>query len=150
MVRLLAMRHDGICCGENYHMELMSLADPAHQPNLCYFDTMRDWQEFIDRTPKEYDDWITNTAREASQLELIRLIQLSTQRKKIFVDTNIPLDMLFKISDYHHVAILLSPQCMSVEQFFNREDPEKKFLYEKIQEAPDPAAAMENFKMCVK
>ena len=55
MVKLLAEKYDGICCGENYHMELLSAADPAHQPNLCYFDTMSGWQEFVTRTPEEYD-----------------------------------------------------------------------------------------------
>ncbi len=149
MVGLLAEKYDGICCGENYHMELLKLADPVHQPNLCYFDTMTDWQEFLGRTPEEYDAWLTNTAREAAQLELIKLIQLSSSGKKIFVDTNIPLDMLREISDYHHVAVMLSPQSMSVDHFFDRDDPEKQFLYQKIQEAPDPDAAMENFRNCI-
>ena len=64
MVKLLADKYDGICCGENYHMELLSVADPEHQPNLCYFDTMRGWQEFISRTPEEYDAWLTEEQAE--------------------------------------------------------------------------------------
>ena len=32
MVKLLAEKYDGICCGENYHDELMGLIDPEHQP----------------------------------------------------------------------------------------------------------------------
>lgn len=55
MVRMLAEKYDGICCGENYHMEFLNLADPAHQPNLCYMQTMSSWQEFVSRTPEEYD-----------------------------------------------------------------------------------------------
>mgnify|MGYP003290356283 CR=1 FL=1 len=51
MVRLLAEKYDGICCGENYHMELLDLAEPVFQPNLCYMQTMSSWQEFISRTP---------------------------------------------------------------------------------------------------
>ncbi len=149
MVKLLAEKYDGLCCGENYHMDLLHCADPAHQPNLCYFQTMSGWQEFISRTPEAYDAWITGTNREAAQLEIIRLLQLSTQGKKIFVDTNIPLDTLREISDYHHVAIMLSPQSMSVEQFFDRGDPEKQFLLQKIQEAPDPEAAMANYRACL-
>ncbi len=149
MVRLLAQKHGGICCGENYHMELMHCVDPVFQPNLCYFDTMSGWQEFIGRTPEMYDVWITGTAREAAQLEIIRLLQLIPQERKIFVDTNIPLDILRRISDYGHVAIMLSPQSMSVDRFFDRTDPEKQFIYGKIQEAEDPAAAMENYKNCL-
>lgn len=149
MVKLLAQKHDGICCGENYHMELLHLADPAHQPNLCYFDTMADWQEFIGRTPEEYDAWTTGVRREVVQLEVMKLIQLIPSGKKIFVDTNIPLHILQEISDYDHVAVMLSPQWMSVELFFNRPDAEKQFLYQKILEAPDPEAAMENFRRCI-
>ncbi len=149
MVRLLAEKYDGICCGENFHMELLSLADPVHQPNLCYFDTMSGWQEFISRTPDEYDDWISGNKWEVIPLELIKLIQLVPQEKKIFVDTNMPPEILWEISDYHHVGILLSPQSMSVNCFFDRDDPDKKFILSKIQEATDLAAAMENYRNCI-
>ena len=149
MVKLLAKKHDGICCGENYHMEMLKYADPVCQPNLCYFDTMSGWQEFISRTPEQYDAWITGSGREAAQLEIIKLLQLCTQGKKIFVDTNIPVDMLMQISDYHHVAILLSPQSMSVDRFFDRPDPEKQFIYQKLMEAPDPEAAFANYRKCL-
>ncbi len=149
MVRLLAEKYDGICCGENYHMELLHHADPAHQPNLCYFNTMSGWQEFISRTPQQYRDWIDGTSREAAQLEIIKLLQLVPQGKRIFVDSNIPIDVLKLISDYHHVAIMLSPQSMSVERFFDRSDPEKQFLLQQIQAAPDPVAAMENYRACL-
>ena len=57
MVRLLARRHDGIECGENYHDALMDAIDPAFQPNLGYFETMSGWREFLSRTPEEYVGW---------------------------------------------------------------------------------------------
>lgn len=125
MVKLLAQKHDGICCGENYHMELLSFADSVHQPNLCYFDTMADWQEFVGRTPEEYEAWTKGVSSEVVQLELIKLLQLIPSGKKIFVDTNISPQILWEISDYDHVSIMLSPQWMSVELFFNRPDAEK-------------------------
>lgn len=149
MVKLLAEKYNGICCGENYHMELLKYADPEHQPNLCYFDTMSGWQEFISRTPEEYDAWITGTSREVAQLEIIKLLRLCESGRKIFVDTNIPVDILREISDFHHVAIMLSPQWMSVDRFFDRPDAEKQFIYQKILEAPDPDAAMENYRKCL-
>ena len=149
MVRLLAEMYDGICCGENYHMELLSAADPVHQPNLCYFDTMSSWQEFVTRTPEEYDAWITGTAREASELEIILLLRLVEQGKKIFVDTNIPVDLLREISDYDHVAIMLSPTGLAVERFFDRPDAEKQFLYQKLLECPDADAALANYRKCL-
>lgn len=150
MVKLLAERYDGICCGENYHMELLQYAQPEHQPNLCYFQTMSSWREFVSRTPEEYDDWIVGTAREVAQLEIISLIRLCQHGKKIFVDTNISPEILKEISDYHRVAIMLSPQSMSVERFFDRPDAEKQFLYQELLKHPDPEWAMENYRNCLK
>ena len=77
------------------------------------------------------------------------LIRLAATGKKIFVDTNISVDVLKEISDYHHVAIMLSPQWTSVNRFFDRPDPEKQFLYQKLLETPDPEAAIANFRKCL-
>lgn len=149
MVKLLAEKYDGICCGENYHDEFMDLADPVHQPHLCYFQTMSGWQEFVTRSPEEYDAWIVGCAREAAQLELIKLIRLSETGRKIFVDTNISPAILAQISDYHRVVMMLSPQWMSVSRFFDRPDPEKQFLYRKLQECPHPESALANYRRCL-
>lgn len=149
MVRLLAEKYDGICCGENYHDEFMGILDEVHQPNLSYFDTMSGWQEFVTRTPDEYDAWITGSSREAAQLEIIKLIRLSQTGKKIFVDTNISVEILREISDFHRVAIMLSPQWMSVERFFDRPDADKQFLYKKLMECPDPEVALANYRRCL-
>ena len=149
MVRMLAEKYNGIECGENYHDKLMHLIDATNQPNLKYFDTMSGWQEFVNRTPEEYDNWIQGVAKEAAELEIIELIRLSESGKKIFVDTNISIDMLHKISDYNHVAIMVSPQSMSVEKFFDRPDEEKQFLLLKIMEAKNPAKTLKNFKECI-
>ena len=72
-VKLLAEKYDGICCGENYHDIFMKHIDKEHQPNLSYFETMSDWQEFISRTPDEYAAWIDGCSKEAESLEIIRL-----------------------------------------------------------------------------
>lgn len=149
MVRMLAEKHNGICCGENYHSALDHLIDPVHQPNLSYFDTMKDWQEFVNRTPEEYDNWIQGSSREAEQLELLLLIRLAAEGKKIFVDTNVHIDTLRKISDKKHVAIMLAPQSTSVDRFFDRSDPEKQFLLSVIDAAEDPEKTMQNFRNCL-
>ncbi len=149
VVRMLAEKYGGIHCGENYHMELMHLADPAHQPALTYFDTMSGWPEFLSRTPEKYDAWIQAVAREAAELELLLLIRHAQGDRPVFVDTNIPFDMLHEIAPEGHVLVMLSPQRMSVERFFDRSDPEKQFLLRQLELMPDPAAAMENFRACL-
>ena len=132
-VKLLAQKYDGLICGENYTERLFHLIDREHQPHLSYFETMSGWQEFLSRTPSEYAAWFDGCCREGAQLELIELLYLSRMGKKIFVDTNIPLDLLREISDYRHVAIMLSSPSLSVERFFDR----------------DPTATMANFKACI-
>ena len=149
MVHMLAERYGLIECGENYHSRVSdSVATPAEQPNISYFDTMSGWEEFLNRSPEEYDNWIIGTAREAAAFEIAELIRLSDQGP-IIVDTNIPFDILREIAQPDHVAVMLSPQSMSVERFFDRGDPEKQFLLRKIGECPDPEATMANFRACL-
>lgn len=38
---------------------------------------------------------------------------------------------------------------MSVEKFFDRDDPDKAFIKEQIMKAEDPQKTMENFKACL-
>lgn len=149
MVRLLAEKYDGICCGENYHFVFREAADPAHQPCMSYFQTMSGWQEFVSRSPEEYAAWIHDGAREAAEMEILRLVQLCQEGRKIFVDTNISVEILREIAAWDHVAIMLSPQSMSVDRFFDRGDPEKQFILQQLQAHPDPAWAMANYRACL-
>lgn len=146
MVRMLAQKHGGVWCGENYHDVLMDLIDPEHQPNLGFFQTMSGWQEFVSRTPEQYAAWIDGTAREAAQLEIIELIRRAAEGRPVFVDTNISADALREISDYRRVAVMLSDPEVSVSRFFDRPDAEKQFIYRQLMQAPDPEAALKNYR----
>ena len=146
MVQMLSERYGMIPCGENYHMAVSEkVATPDTHPDLCYNRSLRDWREFVTRTPEEYERWIYAVGREAAEFEVAELIAIS-QTGKVIVDTNIPVDLLREISDYDHVAVMLSPQSMSVERFFDRSDPEKQFLLRVIDSCDDPAAVMENYR----
>ena len=148
-VKMLAEKYDMICCGENYHMALSEVvATLDTHPDLCYNKMLSDWREFVTRTPEEYERWIYAVGREAAEFEVAELIAIS-QNKKVIVDTNIPLDILHEISDYNHVAVMLSPQSMSVERFFDRSDPDKQFLLNVIEECDNPEEAMQNFRECL-
>lgn len=146
MVKMLSEKYDMIFCGENYHSEVSDIvADPVIQPDLCYMKTIKDWKEFVTRTPEEYERWIFGVGREAAEFEVAELIAISRD-KKVIVDTNIPIDVLREISDYNHVVVMLSPQSMSVERFFDRSDPEKQFLLSVIDSCEDSEAVMKNYK----
>lgn len=145
-VKMLADRYDMVFCGENYHNAVSDIvASPDVQPDLCYIKNLTDWKEFVTRSPEEYERWIYSTAKEAAEFEAAELISLSRDRK-VIVDTNIPVDILKEISDYNRVAIMLSPQSMSVERFFDRADPEKQFILSVIENCQNPEAVMENYK----
>jgi len=145
-VKMLADRYDMVFCGENYHSAVSDIvAVPQAQPDICYLNTLTDWKDFVTRTPEEYERWIFSVGREAAEFEVAELIAISRD-KKVIADTNIPLDILKEISDYHHVAVMLSPQSMSVERFFDREDPEKQFLLRVIESCENPEAVMENYR----
>ena len=145
-VKMLADRYGMVFCGENYHCALADeIATPDVQPDFCYRKNLTDWRDFVTRSPEEYERWIYNSGKEGAGFEVAHLISVAGDRKAI-VDTSIPLDLLWQISDYDHVAVMLSPQSMSVERFFDRSDPDKQFILSVIDSCDNPEAVMENYK----
>lgn len=149
LVKRLAEKHGGIACEENYHNVLLPELDRKAFPNLTYTRDLEDWHDFIRRTPDEYERWISGTSKECEILELRILEELCTQDKPVFVDTNIAVETLKKISDTDHVLIMLADPEISVNRFFNRLDRDKQFLYRLIMEEANPEQALENFRECL-
>lgn len=146
MVKMLAEKHNGIFCQENYHDSLLPDLNKEEFPYLTYTRDLKDWHDFIRRTPEEYEAWIDGVAKECEMLELRILNDLTDQEKPVFVDTNISLDTLRRIAKPDHVLIMLADPRISVGRFFDRPDREKQFLYRLIMEEPDPDSAMENYR----
>jgi len=150
MIKLLAEKHNGILCEENYHNAYLENLDKIEFPALTYTRDLVDWRDFIRRTPEEYSDWIKKVNKECTILELEILDTLVKSDKLIFVDTNIPVNILKEISDLDHVLIMLTDPETSVNRFFDRPDTEKQFLYKLLLEEENPDAAIENFRNCLK
>ena len=150
IVKNLAKKHNGIALEENYHDEKLPELDTREFPNLTYTRDLEDWHEFIRRTPDEYVTWINNVKKECEIVELQILEELlqkpEAQGKKIFVDTNICIETLHKISDTNHVLVMLADNDIAIHRFFDRPDPEKQFLYQLMLEEPDPQAALDNYR----
>ncbi|MBQ8333174.1 MAG: hypothetical protein IJX93_05315 [Clostridia bacterium] len=148
MVKMLSERYDMIFCGENFndvfpHEKLSRWK----QPGLCYFDTMSGWEEWLNMTPEEHWNWTEQVSRECVEIEILELTRLAASGKKIIADTNIPIDILRQISDYNHVAVMLcDPPDITYRKFFDRDDPDKKFMMEQIQKCKDPEATLANFR----
>ena len=150
VVKNLAKKHGGIALEENYHDAKLPELDSREFPNLCYTRDLRDWHEFIRRTPDEYVAWLKNVKKECEAVELRILEELlqkpGTQGKKIFVDTNISIETLHRISDERHVLVMLADSEIGIHRFFDRPDPEKQFLYRLMLEEPDPQTALDNYR----
>lgn len=150
MTKLLAEKYDGILCEENYHNAFLDDLDSKEFPGLTYTRDLKDWKHFVRRTPDEYENWINITSKECEILELQILNELVKQDKKIFVDTNVSIETLKKISDEDHVLIMLADPNISVNRFFERPDREKQFLYKLLITEENPQKALDNFKECLK
>ena len=150
IVKNLAKKHNGIALEENYHDAKLPELDTKEFPNLTYTRDLQDWHEFIRRTPEQYVTWVNNVKKECEIVELGILEELlqkpDVKDKKIFVDTNICIETLHKISDTDHVLVMLSDPEISIHRFFDRPDPEKQFLYQLMLEEPDPQAALDNYR----
>ena len=145
-VKMLSEKYDMIFCGENYHSAVSNVvANPENQPEISYLNNLTDFRDFVTRSPEEYARWIFATSKEAAEFEIAELLSISKD-KKVIVDTNIPIDILKEISDYNHVAVMISPLSMSVERFFDRNDPEKLFILNTIESCENPTEVMENYK----
>ena len=94
--------------------------------------------------------WIKQVNKECTILEMRILEELSKEGKLIFVDTNIPVDVLWEISDKDHVLIMLADPEVSVKRFFERPDKEKQFLYQLLLKEENPEEAIDNFRECLK
>ena len=150
IVKNLAKKHGGIALEENYHDAKLPELDSREFPNLTYTRDLQDWHEFIRRTPDEYVTWVNNVKKECETVELQILGELlekpEAREKKIFVDTNICIETLHRISDTKHVLVMLADPEIGVRRFFDRPDPEKQFLYQLMLEEPDPQAALDNYR----
>ena len=148
MVKMLAERCGMVHCGENYHDAFpREKLDRWQQPGLCYFDTMSGWEEWLNQTPEQHHRWVTQVAQECIEVEILELLRLAADGSRIIVDTNIPPDVLREISDYDHVAIMLcDPPDVTKDKFFDRDDPDKKFMMDRIMECKAPEATLANFQ----
>ena len=128
MVKMLAEKYNGIACEENYQDVKLSDLDSREFPGLTYTRDLKDWREFIRRTPDEYEEWIKIVTKECTILEMQIIEELSKYDKPVFVDTNIPVESLMEIADKNHVLIMLAEPEISVNRFFERPDKEKQII----------------------
>lgn len=129
--------------GDNWDYHF-SYANEKFQPAICCDRskfTYEDWNDFYNRKPEEYHQWLMDGLREEAEMAIIDLIKLS-QNQKVVADVMIPIDILKEIADYNQVVLLYAPVKMKREHYFDRED--KKMIFEHIMTMKNPDKALEN------
>lgn len=150
MLKMLAKEYNGILCEENYADRLVDEhLSKIDFPALTYLRDLKDFRDFIRRTPDEYEAWVNGCIKECTILELKILEEYVNSEKLVFVDTNISLEKLKEISDKDHVLVMLNDPKESVRRFFEREDREKQMMYQLLKTEPNPEKAMDNFRKCL-
>lgn len=82
MCKMFAEKYNLVLCEENYVLDkFLKIASVKEQPNISYFKTMKDWQEFLNRTPEEYFVWIIGNSYEVGGIEIAELIHMSDDKK---------------------------------------------------------------------
>lgn len=147
MVKMLSERYGMVACGENYHSVFpQQKLSRWKQPGLSYFGTMSGWEEWLNMTPEEHRKWMDCVSAECVEIEILELVKTAAGGKKVIVDTNISPEILREISSYRNVAIMLcEPSDISAQKYFERDDPEKKFIMDMIKRCKDPEATLKNF-----
>ena len=152
MIKMLSEKYESIMCEENYTSKVFkeNNVNPIDYPNLSYTDN-HSMEEFVNRTPDEYYNWLRSNEMEVTPIEISELTKLTSQYpdKKIFVDTSIPMEILKIISDYEHVAVMVCEPSISVDRFFERPDFEKQIIFRAIKNSPNPEATLLNFRKCI-
>lgn len=144
--RMLAEKHGMFLCEENYKLgDFIEMTTIESHPNMNYFKTMDSWEEFVTRDKDEYVDWMDNTALEMTEFEIIELISIA-KNQKVIVDTNIPHDVLLRISDRSRVAYMVTTPEISTNEWFNRIDKEKQFILDIIKKTDKPKENLEGFR----
>lgn len=145
MTRMLAEKFDMVYCGDKYYSDMTEqVADPILQPNLCYTRQLKDWKDYVQRSPRKYEQWVFDCGKESAGFEITRLIAIGAERK-VIVDTDIPVNILKQISDYDHVAVLLSPQSFREDRYFDPKDPEKQRILRAIEACEEPEKVRQNY-----
>ena len=152
MIKMLSEHYSGIMCEENYTIRVFDEyeVNPTDQPNLCYTNN-HSMEEFVNRTPDEYYNWLRSNEMEVTPIEINELLKVISKYpdKKIFVDTSIPMEILKLISDFEHVTVMVCEPSMSVDRFFARPDYEKQIIFQAIRNSPNPEATLLNFRKCI-
>jgi len=144
--KALANKYDMYHCEENYNFgDWLKETTSVTHPNMNYFNTMKNWEEFVTRSKEDYEAWIDGVSEETTPFEIEFLLSLPKDRS-VIVDTNIPDNILKQISDYNHVCYMVTTKEISTNQFFNRSDREKNFLLDVINKTENPQQILKHYK----
>jgi len=146
--KMLSDKYKLKLCAENYNCVPDGIITKEKYPNIYYWKTIENWQEYINKTPDDFSKWMMDCIKEHEEFEITYLMHIS-KSEKVIVDTGLSVETLQEIADYKQVAVMLSPQSMSVENYFDRDDLDKVFIREQIMKSENPEKTLENYLSCM-
>lgn len=131
--RLLAARHGfALYDGDNMFDSHAAIADPEHQPSMTR--RFADMTEFFGRPPEEYARWLTDNAREQTDMALIDLMELGA-RGPVVADMHIDPGIARRIIAPERIVYMIAPPDVVVRDYYDR--PDKKGLTDCLMALPD-------------
>ncbi len=115
------------------------MSDKVNQPAMNR--PFIDWEEYFNRPPKEYAEWLDESIRESIGFAIVDLLLLA-QRGKVVVEGMFPVEELTKITNYNRCIFLLVDYDLTRQDFFKRDD--KDDLYRCIMGMKNPEKTLAN------
>lgn len=145
VTKYLAKKYDMILYNWDEQIsEYQNLINHIDQPAMSRQKDFASWEEFFMRPVEEYSAWLEASIEEQTDMAIADLIRLmgGTHGRKVLVDGFFSVEILKKISTYHHVVFLLTTEDVVRKDYFNREDTQG--MLRCIMGLQNPTQAMEN------
>ncbi len=116
-----------------------AIANEIEQPAMTKkFDG---WEEYFNRTPIEYSNWLSALDKEELEMMIVDLIALSKERQ-VIVDLHIQPETALLFTEYNRIAFLLAEPELIIADYFRRGDHQKTF--KRISGLADPEKTFAN------
>lgn len=123
MCKALAEKHGFIFFNSNHRTD-----DFASWSELCDIQYQKvsarqntDWEYFFNRPAEQYIEWLEQVSMEYLEYGLIEIIKLS-QINTVITDIQVPIRLLKQISDFNHIACLITSPDFVIRDYYVRED----------------------------
>ena len=121
------------------------IASKEKQPNMT--KVFSGWEEYFNRPPVQYSDWLSDCGNEEIEMILMDLIRLS-QNQKVIVDFYVSPHLVEMFTEYNRIAFLVAEHDLVMENYYDRDGHRE--IYDCIMNLSDPQKTLENVNNMIK